>query len=338
PKELSRANGTLLYDVNNRGGKVSLGMFNGGADGFLMRKGYVVVASGWIAEVLPGGGRLRLEAPVATERGRPITGLVRAEMVPDAPAERLSIAHWGNQGSYAPTERGLREATLTWRQRESDPRVAIPRAQWRLDVRPVPGSAYSQVDMLLSGGFRPGYIYELVYEAQGPVVQGLGLAGIRDLVSFLKHGSAGNPLLRPDGKPAALRAIGFGVSQSGRCLRQFLYDGFNADEQGRPVFEGLFPHVAGAGMGFFNHRFASPTRHSAQHDHHLDPVDAFPFTYGDEKDPFTGRTDGILRRARAAGTVPKIFHVNTGAEYWHRAASLVHTDPLGRRDVDIPAE
>ncbi len=343
PKDLSRANGTALYDVNNRGNRTAEGMFNGGADGFLMRNGYILVRSGWIAELLPDPRRLRLEVPVAFRNGAPIRGRVRAEMAPDAPAERLNIAQWAGHGSYAPTPRGVETATLTWRLREADARVPIPRNQWRLEARPIEvngeKSALPQVDLVLAGGFRPGYLYELIYEAEGPLVQGLGLAGIRDLIAFLKYerGSA-NPVSLAGGDPAVKRAIGFGVSQSGRALRQLLYDGFNADERGRIVFDGLIPHVAGAGMGFFNHRFASPTRHNAQHDNHLYPADVFPFTYGEEKDPFTGRTDGLLRRARAAGVVPKIFHTQTSAEYWHRSGSLVHTDPRGKRDAVIPPE
>ena len=343
PVDRSRGNGALLYDVNNRGNRVCLRQFNVGADHFLMRQGYVVVWSGWIAEVLPGGDRLRLDAPVATDNGRPITGIVRAEMAPNQPADRLNIAHWANHGSYAPTKRGLAEATLTWRLREADPRVPIPRSQWRLEQTVVTAEgrqgSLPKIELTLAGGFQPGYLYELIYEAQGPIVQGLGLAGIRDLVSMLKYDDTSrNPLRLADGSPAVRRAHGFGVSQSGRCLRMFLYDGFNADEKGRQVFDGLIPHVAGAGLGFFNHRFASPTRHNAQHDNHLYPADVFPFTYGEETDPFTGRSDSLLRRARASGTVPKIMHTQTSAEYWHRSGSLVHTDPLGERDSAIPLE
>lgn len=310
PRDLAHARGTLLYDVNNRGNPTCLGQFNGGADEFLMREGFIVVWSGWIAETLPGNGRLRLIAPTATSEGQPVRGLVRAEMTPDAPAERLSIAHWANQGSYLPTTDGLRQATLTWRLREHDERVPIPRAQWRLTHRVVEADGQQGqlplIEMELSGGFLPGYIYELIYEAEGALVQGAGLAGIRDLVSFLKHDkSEANPLRRADGLPAARQALGFGTSQSGRCLRMFLYDGFNADEQGQRVFDGVMPHVAGAGLGFFNHRFASPTRHNGQHDNRLYPADVFPFAYGDDADPLSGRTDGILRRARVAAPFPR---------------------------------
>jgi hypothetical protein len=343
PADLSKAKGSLLYEVNNRGNRTCLGQFNDGGDDFLMRQGLVMVWSGWIAETLPGGDRLRLTAPVATDGSKPIRGVVRAEMAPDQPLERMNIAHWANQGSYPPSEQGLAGATLTWRLREKDEQVPIPRSQWRLEQTWVEEAGqHGQlplVELVVSGGLQPGYIYELIYEAEGPIVQGLGLAGIRDLVSCLKYDKSDrNPLRNQDGAPVVRYAHGFGTSQSGRCLRMFLCDGFNADEAGRIVFDGVMPHVAGGGLGFFNHRFASPTRHNGQHDNHLYPADMFPFAYGDEHDPFTQRTDGILRRARASGTVPKVMHTQSSSEYWHRSGSLVHTDPLGKRDAEIPDE
>ena len=55
----------------------------------------------------------------------------------------------------------------------------------------------------VAGGFRPGYLYELVCEAEGPIVQGLGLAASRDLVSFLRYDNTpNNPLRLASGKPA----------------------------------------------------------------------------------------------------------------------------------------
>jgi hypothetical protein len=167
----------------------------------------------------------------------------------------------------------------------------------------------------------------------------MGLAGIRDLVACLKYETGEiNPLRTAVGKPAITRALGFGTSQSGRCLRQFLYDGFNADEKGRQAFDGLMPHVAGGGLGSFNHRFASPTRTNGQHEEHTFPADYFPFTYGDERDPFTHQEDGILHRSQKLGVVPKVMHTQSSSEYWHRSGSLVHTDPLGQRDAVLPPE
>lgn len=344
PADRSQANGALLYEVNNRGNKTAPGIFDGGADDFLCRQGFVVLWSGWIAEVQPGDGKLRLQAPVPLENGKPLRGIVRNELVVDKPTQRASISYRGNQGSYRPAPGALDRVTVTRREREADRREAISRGQWKLHISDVEANGEKGqlplVELEVEGGLQQGWIYEVIYEAEGSLVQGVGLAGIRDLVSALKFGAsdAVNPLLKEDGTSLVDRAIGFGTSQSGRCVRQFLYDGFNADEQGRKVFDGVIPHVAGGGLGSFNHRFASPTRTNGQHEEHLFPADYFPFTYGEEIDPLTKRKEGILSKCRATDTVPKVFHTQSSSEYWHRSGSLVHTDPLGEKDSEIPPE
>jgi alpha/beta hydrolase family protein len=342
PVDRAKANGALFYEVNNRGGATAPRIIDGGADDFLCRQGFVVLWSGWIAEVQPGDGRLRLQAPEATEDGEPIRGAVRNEFVVDRAAPRASLSHRGNQGSYRSTEQGLATAKVTRRERESDPRQEIPRDEWKLITNVVrDGDRVGQLPLIeleVAGGLNPGWIYEVIYESEGPLVQGTGLAGIRDIISALKYGSAEqNPLLRNDGRPLIQRAHAFGTSQCGRCLRHFLWEGFNADERGRRVLDGVISHVAGGGLGFFNHRFASPTRTNGQHEEHLFPADYFPFTYGDMTDPHSGKTDGILRTCAESNTTPKVFHTQSSSEYWHRSGSLVHTDPLGKRDADIPA-
>ena len=361
PVDRSQANGAVFYEVNNRGNKTAPGMFDTNAEEFLCRQGFVVLWSGWIAEVLPDQGRLRMRAPIASENNRPLRGVVRQEVIVDKHTPRVSLAHRGVQGSYRPFGRGIQWGPLTMREREADLRQPVPRADWKLLVKEVYDDSQPWplpiVELEVEGGLKPGWIYELVYQAEGSVVQGVGLAGIRDIISALKYGDSeqSNPLLADGGKPLMSRALGFGTSQSGRCIRHFLWDGFNADENGRKVFDGVISHVAGGGLGSFNHRFASPTRTNGQHDEHLFPADYFPFTYGDEKDPFVGRdsvarpagsaaerrptdTDGILAKSRATNTVPKVFHTQSSSEYWHRSGSLVHTDPLGQRDSEIPPE
>src|SRR5262249_26280152 len=213
-------------------------------DGFLLRRGYTIVWSGWIGELLPGAGRLLLRAPVVAENGQPMRGLVRYETVTDTPAETVPLSRREGHGSYPPTRRGEETGGLPWRMRGTDARVAIPRGQWSLERLPVPTvkdgvpGTLGQVRLRVAGGFRPGYLYELICEAEGPIVQGLGYAAVRDLVSFLRYDAGeGNPLCR-EGKPVITRAHAFGVSQSGRFLRNFLYLGFNADESGRKVFDG----------------------------------------------------------------------------------------------------
>lgn len=360
PKDPAKGNRALLYDVNNRGNKLALRFFNNGSggndpttaadagDGFLMRRGYTIVWCGWIGELLPGGNRLLLKTPVATDTGKPITGIVRFETYTDQPAETMPLSGGrGGHGSYRPTKKGEAEGNLTWRARETDERIVIPRGQWRLEVQEIPKTEQGvqgtlpEIQLRVAGGFRPGYLYELICECEGPIVQGLGYAAVRDLIAFLKYDSSDkNPCRTADGKPAILRAHAFGVSQSGRFLRNYLYLGFNGDEANRKVFDGLIPHVAGGGLGFFNHRFAQPTRHNGQHEQHLYPIDYFPFTYGETTDPFSKKTDGILRRTLTDSPklLPKVMHTQSAAEYWHRSGSLPHTTPLGTTDAEIPEE
>ena len=350
PKVPSNGNGAILYDVNNRGNLLSLAMFNFASrtnlpqtkehagDGFLMRQGFTLVWSGWDGELLPGGEKLRLSVPIARDGRKPITGPVRCEIVPTKDMTR-SVVNWANHGSYRPTNRGLQTATLTHRERAADPREPISREQWTLHVTDIESDSPTQlpqVELELRTGMKKGHIYELIYEGQDPMVHGVCFASVRDLISAFKYGGGrDNPLLA-DGKPVIQRAHGFGVSQSGRFLREFLYADFNADEQGRQVFDGLIPHVAGGGLGSFNHRFAQPTRHTSQHDHHEYPADRFPFTYGSQTDPLSGQTGGILAKSTASNTAPLVMHTQSSAEYWTRSGSLAHTDPLGKRDAPAP--
>jgi hypothetical protein len=363
PVDRAKANGAVFYEVNNRGNRTAPGIIDGGADEFLCRQGFVILSSGWIAEVQPGGGRMRLQAPVplielkpapklptpvaldpsAQKKYKPLRGIVRNELVVDRATPKASISHRGSQGSYRPAADRLAQATLTRREMQADARETVPADQWKLIVTEVESDGVKGqlplVELEVRGGLQPGWIYEVIYEAEGSLVAGAGLAGIRDAVAALKYADAPalNPLLNKDGKPLFTRAIGFGTSQSGRCLRDFLWEGFNADESGRKVFDGVISHVAGGGLGSFNHRFASPTRTNGQHEEHEFPADFFPFAYGDEKDPHSDSTDGILARCRKSDTLPKVFHTQSSSEYWHRSGSLVHTDPLGKRDSDIPA-
>ncbi len=335
PVNRAQAQPTILYVVNNRGRRTW------GSEPFFLSRGYVTVSSGWIAQVPVSRELLRLEAPVAIDPDDfiPVVGLVRAEFSTDVATDRLPVS---NQLAYEPVTASLGEATLTRRLREKDQPEPVPRDRWQIGARydgVDEGSGLVELEMTLTGGFEPGFIYELIYEARGSVVQGTGFAAMRDVVSFLKYDdSEMNPLRRADGAPLAERVIGHGLSQSGRAIRMFLHEGFNADERDRLVFDGVMPTIAGGGQGFFNHRFASPTRTATQHAGHLYPADMFPFTYGDETDPFTGRTDGLLRRARASGTVPKVMHLDTSSEYRHRSGSLVVTGPLGQRDAVLPAD
>ena len=136
-------------------------------------------------------------------------------------------------------------------------RRIVPRDQWGFARFADGRKVADPTRVYMAAKFEPGKIYEVVYTAQNPPIVGLGPAAIRDVISMLKYKSADSWSI-PAG--AIDRALAFGISQSGRFLRTYLYYGFNRDEGNRKVFDGVIAHVAGAGRGSFNHRFAQPSR------------------------------------------------------------------------------
>ncbi len=340
PVDLAKGNGRLFYEVVNRGDKISPNLMNdapGGNDptsaadagnGYLMREGYTIVWSGWQADVPRGEGRMRLDAPVVEG----VTGTNRDEFIFENTYDPV-VAHL----SYPAAELDPAKATLTVRQNEKDPRVTPSDLSFEyllVDKAGVRAVSPSQILIHRPAGFDAGAIYELVYPARDPVVMGLAFASTRDVVSFLRRETADNPLA-PGGVPAIRYAYALGISQSGRFLRDSLYQGFNEDEEGRIVFDGIISHVAGSRKMFTNKRWAQPGRYSRQHETHLTPGDQFPFTYGVLTDALTGKRDGILARCLDAGNCPKVMHIDTGTEFWQARSSLVVTDTTGA-DIELP--
>ncbi|MDG2383570.1 MAG: alpha/beta hydrolase domain-containing protein [Pirellulaceae bacterium] len=349
PQDLSKARGALLYDVNNRGNKLALNFFNFGSpdnrndprteaqagDGFLMKQGIVVLWSGWIGELLPGNERLRLHPPTTVGSDKPLTGPVRYELFTAGPATALAV-NGGGHGAYDAVDPQLKKATLTRRQRPEDPRVPVAREKWTgAWEKKSDESSLSKLTVRMEPGFAPGFLYELIYQAKNPLVMGTGLTSVRDLVSALRYGDGkDNPLLL-NGKPVIRRTHGFGVSQSGRFLRELVYWGLNEDERGRRSFDAVIPHVSGGGLGSFNYRFCQPTAYNTQFRQHEYPSDRFPFAYEIQEDSVSKQRDGILQRCRES-TAPYIFHTQSSSEYWHRSGSLAHTDTLGKKDSQVP--
>ena len=344
PKDVTRGNGTVLYEVSNRGGKRMLSFFNMATvslspeteaqfgDGFLLREGYCLLWVGWQFDPPRREGLMRLYPPIATGSNGPIRGLVRSDFVVAAPEFFHSLA----DRDHIPYPAAVPDAPgtqLTVRDAVDAPRELIARAQWqfgRLEngvVVPDAGHVY------LQSGFQPGRIYEVVYVSENPPLVGLGPAAVRDTISGLKYEGAETLGMS---RGAISRAIGFGISQSGRFLRTFLYYGFNRDEQQRKAFDGMLIHVAGGGRGSFNHRFAQASRDAHPFMNFLYPTDIFPFTDVEQTDPETGLTDGLLSH-QGAEFLPKIFYSNSSYEYWGRAASLIHTSVDGKMDAPVPA-
>jgi len=332
PKDPRAGNGSILFEVSNRGGKGMLGIFNRAAgstdprtgrelgDGFLFEQGYTLVWLGWQFDVPDQPNLLRFYAPVA----KGLKGLVRAEITVDRTETSHSVAD-RNHRPYPVLNPDDPALSLTVRDRVEGPRQTVPRAQWHIE---------EATRVVMNPGFEPGRIYELVYTAQDSPVAGAGMAAMRDMISFLKYGGANDAILG-DQNRYLKRAVAFGVSQSGRFLRTYLYDGFNQDERNRKVFDGVMAHVAGAGRGSFNVRFAQPSRDGHPFLNTLYPTDIFPFTDLDETDG--GLTDGLLTHALKPEDWPKVFYSNSSYEYYGRDASLIHTSIDGKKDAALPA-
>lgn len=339
PTDPKKSNGTVLFEVSNRGRKSLLHAFSQGrgsndprsaaefGDALLLEQGFTLAWLGWQFDVPREPPLMSVTVPVAKKPdGSPIQGVVRSDFVPDQAITSFSL---GDRlfFPYKVADPQDPSATLTERSLANGPRRVIPRSDWSFTE--------DRGAVQKASGFESGKIYEVVYRSQDPAVVGLGMAGIRDFIAALKTGSAPAPLAAL--APAAKRSLAYGSSQSGRFLRTFLYQGFNRDEQGHKVFDGVWANVAGAGRGNFNHQFAQPSRDARPFFNFYYATDIFPFTDLKQSDPVTGLEGGILLRAEQDKVVPKIFYTNSSYEYYGRAASLMHTTLDGSADAPLGA-
>ncbi len=302
------ANGRLLVVVPNRGltGGIPFSLdaplswdpsgVPDPGDAFLLERGWTIAWCGWQWDVLRDHGLLGLSAPVAEVE----PGWLRVEFRPDdvAADHALSDSMLLFQFADIPTaDVADPDAILTVRTTPLGRKEAIPRNAWRF-------SSSTRVE--LDGGFQPFHWYELAYRSSFAPVVGAGLLAFRDFTSHLR--------------PGFDAAFGYGVSQSGRFLRQFLFEGLNVDEDGNKVFDGVFSHIASARRGEFNMRFGQPSL-----THPLTPG------YGPPYD-----TTSLLTRQRELGGVPRIFFTNSSWEYWRGDGALVHQD--AETGADLPED
>ena len=297
PKDAAKSNGTAFLENANRGsapfwGALSIGAARGMrtmqdlGDHFMLDQGYTLVWVGWQFDVT-GANNIKLYAPVLAG----VTGKVRTEILVNQKTTTQALP-------YPPAS--VPSGSLTVRDKADGQRFTIPDDQWKLNGDRIEFAA----------GFEPGRLYDFVYTAKDPAVAGLGMAAVRDYISYIKQ------------RGEVKRAIGAGISQSGRFLRTFIADGFNGDEKGQKVFDGVWAHVAGGGHGDFNQRFAQPSRTSGQFSGVDFPTDLPPF-----------HPDELLAKSAKAGVAPKLLLSNGSHEYWGRAAGLNHVSEDGNRDV-----
>ncbi len=333
----ARPGGSLLLDIVNRGNRSGMS-FNSppqtpvGEDphlgnGFLMRHGFTVVFCGWQTDVPEGG--IRLHAPEALDaQGRRLTGQAYQQFEPPKDTYELPLSDAGHKPLPAADLQDP-SATLVQRDWPEGPPTVIPRNQWQfarwVQGRPVPNADY----VCLPSGFRAGKVYEIIYTTIGAPVIGLGFLAIRDCASYFRYGTEAESNICAG---TVDRAYVYGVSQTGRTLREFLYLGLNRDEAGRLVYDGAMPHIASSRFGEFNFRFGQPSSNGLRN-----VGNARALAYTTESDPVTGETDGLLRRLETKGAVPKIIATNSGVEHWWSGATLTHIDATGARDLDLPA-
>ncbi|WP_158746605.1 alpha/beta hydrolase domain-containing protein [Acidisphaera sp. L21] len=338
----------MLFDYGNRGNKRAVPFFNDApagndprsladaGNGFLMRRGHSVVCAAWQGDLLAGNQRMLLDLPVASDGGRPLEGVIRTEYIGREGVTTFPLSGWSTTRSHPTVSLDTRRATLTRRRYPDSAREVLPPDAWCF-ARAESGTGLdnqgdetalvpSDIHVHIPAGFQSGWIYELIYTGRDPLVLALGHVAVRDFVSFLRHDDTeANPL-----RGRVERAYAWGRSQTGRAMRDFVYRGFNGDGEGRRVFDGIIPHVAGAGK-LALHRFAVLTASGGQQfEDHFVAADRFPFSYAETTDHLTGRTDAILKRPE---TDPLVMHSQTASEYWQRRGSLVHTDTLGN---DLP--
>ena len=323
-------NGAMLFEVVNRGRKLLPGWTQDVAaadgmrlekagdagNGFLLRQGFTLVWAGWQGDT-PASAGMRIEVPVIPG----VTGPSRDEFqLPPGPGpKRVALSYpVANPDS----------AKLTMRVRADEARQPGP------PFRIVDAST---IEVSPTADAPATALYEFAYTAKDSRVMGMGLAAIRDVAAFLRRDrSDANPLV-VDGRTGIDRAIGLGISQSGRVLRDFLYYGMNQDERGRMVFEGAMPVIPGARRSFTNARFAQPGRNPGPEFDRLYPVLQFPFTYDVLEDTLSGKRDGILLRCRVSNSCPRIMQVDSEFEFWGSQASLVVTDTRGY-PIDLPQD
>ena len=333
PADLSKGNGKLFYNFNNRGNKHILTWLNDAkrtnnptaaedfGNGFLMRYGYIVAFSGWAGDVTPGPDIMSIEVPTARNAdGSSITGQAIAELI-TGQSDQTTISL-----PYASSSTSPENGVLTVRQNQGDPRVPVGGWTWAGERK-----------IRFPGPAKIRWIYEFAYEAKDPEVMGIGHAATRDFLSFLRHGTSddfGNP--NPVTIEGGIQAVySWGRSNGGRVQRDFVQWGFNEDEDGRMVFDGMMGYGMGSGGHvWMNYRFSQITVSAGQHRRHHSHEPEFPHAFPVTTDPLTGQTDGILRRCLATNTCPKFFNFDGANEYWEKTSSLNHTDAMGR-DMDL---
>jgi hypothetical protein len=341
PVDMTKAPGILFYNVVNRGthGGTEFNMGTDPGDGLLYRLGHVLLWSGWQGDIPlsnDGSDREGIEVPIARNAdGSPVTGPVW---------DRFTGGNGNTQSLTTPLGRtpaslDTSKAKLISARSETTAGVksgvtVIGASNWAFAdcrTKPFPGTPDS-TRICVKNGFDPNLLYEVTYTAKDPFVLGIGMAATRDVISFFRgtakdDGGTPNPLAT-----AITHTICQGTSQSGRFEKEFLNLGFNEDENGNIVCDGMNTRIAGM-LGGFNVRFAKPGDMSELYDPGADG----PIWWSDYIDEVRGHPSwGILHRCTATKTCPKITETYGGPEVWYSRVTFGIGGTDMKRDMPLP--
>jgi len=335
PVDMSKSSGVLRYTVVNRG--------NGQA--VPNPDGHVTLVSGWQGDVVPTATNQTIRVPAARNAdGTSIMGPLVLRFTnrfvnPSGNTIPLTIPR--EQPAYHPATLDTRQATLVAITSQAATGVTyasrvVPASDWAFadcGAMAFPGTP-DPTRLCLRYGIRPETVYELRYTAKDPLVLGLGLAATRDINSFFryeKQDATGTP------NPLAGRvdwSISEGTSQSGTFLKLFVMLGFNQDEAGRKVWDGMNPNVAGRNIDL-NRRFALPGGNVMLYELGHEA----PSWWGEWNDPVRGfGMTSVLDRCRKTNTCPKVLETFGAAEIWGLRQSYSLVGSTAKADIEIPPE
>lgn len=339
PLDLGKASGVLIYDVPNRGrAALAAQSPDAGALADLFKRGHVVLSSGWQGDIPPQQGLETITVPVARNAdGSPVTGPVLVRFSDMRPMTN-SLPIVGGLGAGVPQappfSLDTSKATLTRRASVSGAAIPIRSSDWAYadcSKSTFPGTP-DLGKVCLKGGFDPAFLYELVYTAKDPPVLGIGYAATRDISAFFRYADQDDTGASNLVAKKISFALSRGTSQSGNFLRSFIHLGFNQDETGRIVFDGVNANIA-ARQNPMNFRFAVPGGAADLFQPGSDGV----VWWGDYADEARHRpANGLLDRCRASSTCPKVFETFGSSEFWGLRASPGLVGTKAERDIPVP--
>src|SRR5947209_144735 len=197
PAARAKSSGVLVYEVVNRGASLARRDYS---------TGDIFLQSGWQGDIPFGGKSISgthgetIQIPTAhNSDGSPVTGPVLARFSNvRAGTNTLPVRAASGYASSGmpplPIRTDTSQSTLTTHTYE-DVRGAVAGVtivapqDWAwadCSESPFPGKP-DATKICVRGGFRPDLLYQLQYTARDPLVLGVGLAAVRDIVSFFRN-------------------------------------------------------------------------------------------------------------------------------------------------------